>query len=296
MATTTRKQVETLRRLWKAPTTRARWYWLAVSIIIYGSIFWWYLLALRTQRFPGPIDDPLRLFGIIAFTLILGSAAYSLRRRFARGLPGKVQSWLWMHTWLGITTILIVLLHENLIAITHDYCQNFSCLTDAYGGISALLALFVLVASGITGRIIDVWQTHSIASDAAANGVGIARALEERILELEYTVERLCAGKSEQFKAYCLQAIEDDARFALEDDARVVAPIPEERADFRHAYTTLVQRARLLRSLHRQTQARLIIRNWRVVHMSLASLSLLIITYHAVMELLVNVFHVIQPA
>src|SRR5439155_1158531 len=152
-----------------------------------------YLITIKTQPFPGPLNDPLRSFGILAFLLVLATATYSLRRRFARGLPGMARDWLWMHTWIGITAVLIALLHENYTHILHDYCQNVNCLTQSYWGTSALLALIFLVLSGIFGRLLDSWQARVIARDASINAVGSARALEESILELEYTVERLSA-------------------------------------------------------------------------------------------------------
>jgi cytochrome b561 len=220
--------------------------------------------------------------------LVLATAGYTLRRRFMRGLPGKVQDWLWMHTWVGITTILLVLLHENFTYTTPATCQP-GCLTDSYWAASALYALILLVLSGIVGRLLDRWQTHVIARDASANGVGIVRALEEHILELEYTVERLCAGKSEPFKQYCLQALDRGA------PAQPPALPPAEHADFQRASETLEQHASLVRSLHRQRRARLILRTWRTLHMILATLAVIVILYHGTMELLTNVFHILQP-
>lgn len=277
------------RRIWRVPLSRGRWLWLVASILLYVVILAWYFYAIKTQQFPGPINDPLRLFGIIAYVLVLGTASYSLRRRFARSLPGKVQSWLWMHTWLGILTILIAVLHENFTYLTHDYCQNLGCITDTYWGGGALFALIFLVLSGIVGRLLDMWQAHVIAHDASTNGIGIARALEERILELEYTVERLCAGKSDAFKDYCMVAI---------DGGTSAAPAlsPHERVDFQRTSETLTERTQLVQSLKRQQRARLIIRTWRTIHIILACLALLVIIYHGTMELLANVFHVIQAA
>jgi hypothetical protein len=288
LATKSSLPTRTQGRIWRVPISKARWYWLGASIILYVAILAWYLLASRTQQ-PDPIQDPFRLFGIIAFVLVLSTAAYALRRRFARGLPGKVQDWLWMHTWIGIITILIVLLHENFIGITNNFCQNLTCLTDAKWGLSALFALLFLVVSGIVGRLLDIWQTHIIAADASTNGVGIPRALEERILELEYVVERLCAGKSEPFKQYCMQTIEGNSSV-------IPSLAPNEQADFQRAYETLKTRLDLVQSLHRQHRARQIMRAWRSVHMVLASLALLVILYHGVMELLTNVFHVLPAA
>jgi hypothetical protein len=291
MALATKPSLPTQRRIWKAPTTNSRWLWLIVSIFLYVIVFAVYLVAIKTQSFPGPINDPLRSFGILSFLLVLSTAAYSLRRRFARGLPGMARDWLWMHTWIGITALLIAFLHENYTHILHDYCQNASCLTQSYWGTSALLALFFLVLSGIIGRLLDSWQARVIASDASMNGVGIVRALEERILELEYTVERLSAGKSDQFQVFCLQAIE--APQSLPGQMPVLEP--GEQADFQRAHETLKTRASLEQSLQKQKRARLIISSWRSVHIVLACLALVIIFYHAIMELLTNVLHVIKP-
>jgi hypothetical protein len=165
-----------------------------------------------------------------------------------------------------------------------------SCFTNAYWGTSALLALVILVLTGVIGRLLDTWQARNIARDASANGVGIARAIEERILELEYDVERLSAGKSEPFKDYCLQAINMGASFN--------APVPgldaREMTDFQRAAETLATRQQFVLSLQRQQRARLIIRTWRYIHIALACLALLVITFHAVMELLTNVFHILH--
>ncbi len=278
------------RRVWKVPTSKAWWLWLAFCVLLYGGIFAWYLYAIQTQPFPGPFNDPLRFFGIIAFVMVLGTAAYSLRRRFVRNLPGRAQDWLWMHMWVGITAILIALLHENFTHILHDYCQNLSCFTQAYAGTSALFALILLVVSGIIGRLLDVWQVHTIAQDASTNGVGIVQALEERILELEYTVERLCAGRSEPFQQYCMQALD-----SVGELPKAVPPVASgEQAYFQRAYETLAARARLVQSQQRQKRARFIIRTWRSIHMILASLALLVIIFHATMELLTNVLHLVK--
>ena len=287
-------QKRLLRRIWRAPASKARWFWLACVLVLYIGIFFWYFYALKTQQDPQPINDPLRIFGIIAFVMVLSTAAYSLRRRFIRALPGKVQGWLWMHTWVGIATILVAFMHDNYTRITHDYCTNFGCLTDTYWATGALFALILLVVSGITGRLIDMWQTHTIAREAATNGVGIMSALEERILELEYTVERLCAGKSEPFKQYCLQAIELGASY--KSSTQTPTLVPNERRDFQQAIETLAARLALIKSLKRQQRAHATIRTWRTIHTVLACLALLVIAYHGIMELLANVLHVITPA
>ena len=278
------------RRIWSAPLSKAWWLWLAASLLLYACIFAVYLYAIRAQPFPGPFNDPLRSFGIVAFLLVLGTASYSLRRRFARNLPGKVQGWLWMHTWLGITAILVALLHENFTHILHDYCANARCLTNAYGGTSALIALIVLVLSGVVGRLLDRWQARGIAQDASENGVGIVRAIEERMLELEFTIERLSAGKSEVFQQYCLHALENAGASPV-----ISGFSPQEERDFLRARLALESYASMAQSLRRQKRARLIFRTWRIFHITLAVLALLVISIHSIMELLTNVLHLFNP-
>src|SRR5215471_14259378 len=126
MALATKSSTPAQRRVWKAPTTKAWWIWLVASLLLYGIIFAVYLVAIKTQSFPGPFNEPLRSFGILAFLLVLAAASYSLRRRFVRGLPGMARNWLWMHTWIGIITVLIAFLHENYTYIIPGVCGSSS--------------------------------------------------------------------------------------------------------------------------------------------------------------------------
>ena len=291
MSLSTKSAPPSQRRIWKAPTSRVKWYALFGSALFYIVVVIWYVYALKTQKYPSSFDDPLRLFGIFSFVLVLATAAYSLRRRFIRGLPGMVQNWLWVHTWFGISAFLIAVLHDNFAYITHNFFPDgLTSLTEADWGASALFALLFLVISGILGRFLDIWQTRVIAREASTNGVGIVRALEERILELEYTVERLSAGKSEAFKAYCLHSIE-------RGEQGLVLPTlpPGELTDFERACTVIRQRALLLLSRQRQLSAQRVITTWRSIHIVLACVALIVILYHGTLELLTNVFHLITP-
>ncbi len=287
MALAVKPKAQAHRNIWRTPRSKASWLWLLLCILLYGVIFAWYLSAIHTQSFAGPLAEPLRTFGIIAFVLVLATASYSLRRRFVRGLPGKAQDWLWMHTWIGITALLIAFLHENYAHIFHDYCTDLSCFTQAEGGTSALFALLFLVVSGLVGRFLDRRQTQIIAQEANTNGVGIIKAAEERLLELEYTIERLCAGKSEQFKQYATPVLEHQRQLP----STMPALSTGEQKDFQKLQETLRQYISLRQSLHKQKRAVQTIRVWRSVHMVLACVALIIILFHGGMELLTNVLH-----
>ena len=274
-------QQRTVRRIWKTPGSWFNWLFLLLSLVILGCVYLPYRSALATQLYPGPYNDPFRQFGIVSFCLVLLVATYTLRRRFVRSLPGKVQNWLWLHIWFGVISILIAFMHENFLNITHDFALSVSRFTEASFGMSALLALLLLVLTGVLGRLLDMWQARVIASEADTNGVGITRAVEDRLFELELAIERLSAGKSAQFKQYCDQAIQMQG--ALPQLLPVLAP--HEVKDFQRAYEVLGDRAQLEHSLLRQRRARLLMRMWRYLHISLACLAVVVIGYHSLFEL-----------
>ena len=274
-----KKQPERLN--WKKPRAKAKWLWFTCSLLLYGGVTGWYFYALKTQKYPGPANDPFRIFGIIAFCLVLLVACYSLRRRFIRTLPGHVQDWLWLHTWFGITSILIALEHENYQNIINFYRFSPGRFLEAGGGISALYALILLVITGIAGRFIDVWQARSIAAEARRNGVGIATRVEERLHELELLVERLSAGKSAEFKHFCTQALKSKNVQAILSSQYLA----NEQEDFERVCDVMGKHAVLARSLQRLQRAQRLIQLWRYVHIPLACLALVVISAHSLIEL-----------
>ncbi len=266
-----------VRRIWRTPGSKWNWLFLASSLGILGWVYLIYRSAIAVQKYPGPYNDPFRQFGIVAFVLVLLVTAYTLRRRFLRGLPGKMQNWLWLHIWLGVISILIACMHNNFQGITHDVSFLRTRFTEAAFGTTALYALLLLVVTGVIGRLLDSWQARAIAVEADTNGVGIARSVEDRLRELDLTLERLGAGKSPQFKQSCVQA--------AHGNRPSLALPPSEVGDFQQACTVLSERARLARSLRRQQRAHLVIRAWRFIHIPLACAAVAIISYHSLFEL-----------
>ncbi len=280
----------TSRRIWHTPTSKAALFWFLFAII-YCVIFYILYALLKAPIFTGPWFDRVFRCGVMSYVMILAVAAYSLRTRFIHNLPWKAQNWVWLHIWVGIAAVLLALLHEDFRFILHGYCSNLSCVTAHYWGMPALYALIFIVFSGAAGRLLDMWQTRVIARDASTNGIGIAKAIKIRLLELEYIVERFCAGKSEPFKRYCALALESIGKLP----AGLPTLAPHEQADFLQACETLKDHARLARALQKQNRARLIFRSWRYIHMALVPLALIIITYHGVVELIVNVLRLVKP-
>ena len=273
----------TVRRIWRTPGSVYNWLFLALSITILGWIYLFYRVAMATQLYPGPYNEPFRAFGIVSFGLVIVVATYTLRRRFVRTLPGKVQNWLWLHIWLGIISVLIAFMHDNFQNITHDFLFNAIRFSEYGYGTTAMYALLVLVLTGVIGRLLDTWQARLIAAEADTNGVGIARSLEDRLFELSLAVGRLRAGKSVQFKQYCEEALANGKSGMLPGRAPMLAP--QEVEYFQRAHERLREYAQLARSLQRQQRARLILRAWRYVHIALASLAFFVIAYHSIYEL-----------
>jgi len=292
MATTVQSSRQNAwRRIWHTPTSKAALYWL-IFAAIYTAIFYvLYAVLFKAPIFTGPWFDRVFRVGVMSYLLILATAAYSLRTRFVRGLPWKTQNWVWMHLWIGIAAVLLALLHADYRFVLHGYCADLSCVTGHYWGMPALYGLMFIVVSGAAGRLLDIWQARVIARDASANGVGIAKAIPGRLLELEYIIERLNAGKSEPFKHYCIKAMSSVGKLPMP----IPTIEPREQADFEQAFAALEDHARLAASFKKQKRARSIFRVWRRVHLALVPLMLLIVTYHAVLELIVNVLHLAKP-
>jgi len=274
-----------VQRIWRTPGSKFNWLFLGLAFVIAGGVYLLYRSALATQSYPGPFSDPLREFGIVSFVLVLIVFAYTLRRRFVRSLRGKVQSWLWLHVWFGIITIVIACMHENYQSITHDISFTRERFTEAAFGTTALYALLLLVLTGVIGRLLDVWQARVITLEANSNGVGIIRSVEERLFELSLTVDRLCAGKSIQFKQYCSEALTRPGGWIASTPSLLPVLTAQEVDDFQHVSVVLDERAQLERSLQRQKRAHFTIRVWRYIHIPLAYLALLVIAYHSLFEL-----------
>jgi len=123
--------------------------------------------------------------------------------------------------------------------------------------------VFVVVLSDIVGRLLDVGFARVIAKEASSNGIGIMQAVEVWLHELDLLLERLCVGKSDAFKQYCIDVHAGHAFLAK----------------------ALTKRAALQRSLNRQRFARRVIQGWRYVHISLACIALIVICIHSTIEL-----------
>jgi hypothetical protein len=144
-----------------------------------------------------------------------------------------------------------------------------------------MYALALLVLSGIVGRLLDVWQARVISVEASRNRIGIAGAVAQQMTEVKLTLERLQAGKSEQFRQACATALQSDERL----DALLPLPLPAEAEDAWRAKEVLEQYSELRQSYRRQQRAQSIMKVWRAIHIPMAIAALAVISYHAAYEL-----------
>jgi hypothetical protein len=282
-------------RIWHTPTAKTAVAWFIFAVCYTALFYTLYLILLhnKARLFTGPFFDIIFRCGVMSYIMILGVAAYSLRTRFFHGMPWKAQSWVWAHMWVGIASIMLALLHGDFRFILHFNCSGLECVSDQYWAMPSLYGLIFLVFGGIIGKGIDRWQARVIAEDAQTNGVGIVKAIVPYLVELEYRVERFCAGKSDAFKQYCAQALKTPAILAS-----APALSPAEQADFQRAHEVLSEHARLSVSLAKQRRARFLFKTWRFIHMILVPLILIIISYHAIAEFILIIhgqIHVPKP-
>ena len=78
-----------------------------------GLLFWAIYAFLPTLPIPGIEIGMVYSLGIIAVLILLFIMTYSLRKRVARGIPGRLDKWLWAHIYLGILALFIVALHAE---------------------------------------------------------------------------------------------------------------------------------------------------------------------------------------
>lgn len=279
------------RGLWHTPTSKAALFWFLFAFLYCLLFYLLYGVVLKDNLFFGPWYDHVFRVGVMSYIAIIAVAAYSLRTRFLHNMPWKAQNWVWMHIWIGLAAVFLALLHAAYAFVTYwDCAPGQNCIIAHFWGMPSLYGLIFIVLSGAVGRLLDMWQTRVISRDASVNGIGIAKAIRPRLVELQYIVERFAAGKSDAFKNYCTAALQSVGQLP----AATPTLAPNEQPDFQRAYAALQDHARLKASLHTQESARRIFKVWRYIHMVLVPLALIIITYHGVAELLVNVLHVVK--
>ena len=144
-----------------------------------GVVFWLIYTFLPTLPISGIEIGTVYSLGIVSLLLILFILTYSLRKRLARGIPGRLDKWLWAHIYLGILALFIVALHAEF-RFGWDY------------NTIAVVFLVLVIATGAIGR----YFYSSVPSKMMSEQDKVLTRLEE----VQNSLDGIIAGKSRPFQ------------------------------------------------------------------------------------------------
>lgn len=219
--------------------------------------------------------------GVIGLVLMILLAFYGIRRRWHTSRLGTVEGWLQAHVWLGTFSVLVVLLHtgfrfEDRVAVT-------------------LLAVFFgVVVSGVVGAVLYRTVPRAL-TEVEGNLTGAA--LSQQINQLSRSMARLASNKSEPFQRIHA-ALEREmkppalARWEVMGRARTSKTGPPawasllesvpgaEQNDLRQMILLGRQQKELNATLRDQRRYGNLIEVWRLVHLPLTIVLLLLLAVH----------------
>ncbi|MCK5709144.1 MAG: hypothetical protein KAI07_01285, partial [Deltaproteobacteria bacterium] len=77
----------------------------ATGLLSWALYYWAPALAIS-----GIEIAVIYILGLLAVLIVILVMTYSLRKRLARGIPGRLDNWLWAHLYLGILALSIIAL------------------------------------------------------------------------------------------------------------------------------------------------------------------------------------------
>ena len=104
-----------------------------------GFVFWAFYNWAPMLPIPGIEIATVYTLGIVAVLLILFILTYSVRKRLARGMPGRLDNWLWAHIYLGILALFIIALHAEF-----RFGLDYNTI--------AVIFLILVIVTGAVGR------------------------------------------------------------------------------------------------------------------------------------------------
>ncbi|HSE83804.1 MAG TPA: multiheme c-type cytochrome, partial [Thermodesulfobacteriota bacterium] len=214
---------------------------------------------------PGVEEGTVYTLGIIAVLLILFVMTYSLRKRLIRGMPGRLDNWLWAHIYLGLLALFIIALHAEF---------RFSWDYHTAGAI--LLAL--VIVTGIVGRYFYTRVPVSIAAEQ--------EKVRSRVDDVTKSINDLLVGKSRPFQKIIGSELNTPSPLSPKpeywDELRAKGEIvPEgEKEDFRKAVRLLEQRAKLEAQSISQLKYKPLFRGWLTAHLLVTAGLIVMIPLH----------------
>lgn len=254
-----------VRRVPQAPTEQS-WPWAAAASGLVGFTF---IAALAVSR----SFFRLAVFGILAFALLLGAAAYAGRKRVLQERwPWTMLAWLKIHVYAAVTGFVIALVH----AVEAEGTGAFS-LGGLTSGRIAFWILVLVVLSGAIWRWVYRLLPPKVASEVGNLSIKDTKA---RIEVLNAELDKVQVGRSLAFQ----QAV---------GDVRAGRPLPEIEANLKNLPPMEVDLWNDVRRLRAEREATELRRKkqrnlsdtmqvWKVIHIPLAVLLGAVVAYHII--------------
>ena len=223
-----------------------------VFTIAAGFIFWAIYAFLPSLPIPGIEIGTVYSLGIIAVLIILFIMTYSLRKRLARGIPGRLDKWLWAHIYLGILALFIVALHAEF-RFGWDY------------NTIAVIFLVLVIATGAIGR----YFYSSIPTKMMSDQENVLKKLDE-VMD---SIDGILAGKSKPFQKIIGAELNTPSLISTKpgywDGIRSSAEIipDEEKEEFEKAVSLLEQKVKLESQSVSQMHYKPLFQGWLAVHL-----------------------------
>jgi len=217
------------------------------------------------------------ILGLLAVLIIILVMTYSLRKRLARGIPGRLDNWLWAHLYLGILVLFIIALHA-------EFRLGWN-----YGTIASVLLVLVIV-TGLMGRLFYTRLPSKIVSEQ-----------EKIFFELERVkaaLNGLLENKSKPFQKVIgselntPSPISPNPSYWTELRMKGEKVPEEEKESFEKALVFLKQKAELEASSVSQVKYRPVFRAWLSFHILVTAGLIVFIPIHV----LDDTFRVFTPS
>lgn len=213
------------------------------------------------------------LFGVASVGLGLLTFLYALRKRtLQEKMPiGTMAGWLWGHVYLGLSCVFLAFLHAGYGSVGLEFSL----------GKLLLLILVVLVVTGLLWRLV-----YSVVPAKAAAEVGhySQSASHTRAATAQVEVEKLTAGRSaalRQLVEWLLQTTASDAEIA--QACRNVPP--DEQGLIQELVRLTRARHQMRVREQRQGRYRRLLQGFRVLHVPVSLLFLLLLPLHVLWAL-----------
>jgi nitrate/TMAO reductase-like tetraheme cytochrome c subunit len=238
---------------------------LALFTLVVGFIFWAIYRWVPSLPLPGVEKGTVYMLGIMSVLLIFFVMTYSLRKRLARGMLGRLDDWLWAHIYLGLLALFIIALHAEF-----RFSWGYST--------AGVIFLVLVIVTGIVGRY---FYTRVPASIVAEQGKVLSQ-----VAEVSKSINDLLVGKSRPFQKIIGSELNTPSpltpRPEYWEELRVKGEIvpEEEKEDFKKVVGLLEQKAKLEAQSISQLKYMPLFRGWLTVHLLVTAGLIVMIPLH----------------